>query len=236
MKTNKSQPKTLETRRLRSIVEDVIKITISEIDPNYEMASLKAEAIMGKLVNISNISPYLNKEMINPLRTGKVKTKETRRIRIEEIIHNDFTKLTSDEYKVFTSACTILNLRLDLIRTPFKQTDYSDARKMIAYIFTRYFNYNTIRTGTVMRKDRTTILHCVDKHKDMMETDKTYLKSFFAIINDLRETTPNIFKSEVTEYDEYMKSLTIYRGRGSQHINRVKTKNAMSLNFKSKKK
>jgi hypothetical protein len=70
----------------------------------------------------------------------------------------------------------------------------------------------------------------------MMEVDKTYLKSFFKIINQLRETTPHVFESSSTEYDEYMKTLMIYRNRGRQPINRVKTKNVGSLTFKNKNK
>lgn len=233
------QPKQ-ETRKVKAIVEDVIKLAIIEMDPNYDMVSLKMESIMNKLSRNSNVAPYFSRDVIHPNVSKTLKKEKERITRMNDVKNSNFTALSIDEFKVFYTVAEILNLNAELLRSPYRQTDYTDARKMIAYIFTKYFHYNPLKVGIIMCKDRTTVLHGISRHKELMEIDRIYSNNFFKVMTSLKESMPQYFNPNISEKDEYIQTLIKYsklsssgrKNKVSQGKRRSKTKTIKTINLK----
>jgi hypothetical protein len=194
-----------DIRKVKDLVLEAIEETLIELD--VEMVSLKAESILNKLSHKKDFGPYLNRDVVKPETFDAIAKRKIYVERINRLKSEAFTIIDTDDFRVFKTVCKTLNLDIALIRTPFKQHDYADARKMIAYIFHRYFKYGVLKTGIIMNKDHSTITHAVKKHRDFMETDPQYARKFYAIIGKIREDLSDILGTATSEEEAYLKTL-----------------------------
>lgn len=206
MKYEKHKP---ESRKVRELVMEAIQETLEELQ--VEMSSLKLESIMTRLSRRSSFGPYLNKEVIKPEKLTAIIKREKHIERLNRLKSESIafiqTNEETNEFRVFKEVCVSLKLDLLLIRTGFREIEYADARKMIAYIFNRYFKYGVSKTGTIMNKDHSTIIHAVKKHEHFMQTDKQYARKFYKVMTRVKENLSDIVDITPSQEREYLNAL-----------------------------
>jgi hypothetical protein len=194
-----------ETRKVKSLVLEAIEETLIQLD--YEAVALKAEAILNKLSHKKDFGPYLNRDVVKPEQVDAITKRKKYTERVNRLKSEILGQIDVNDFRVFKVVCDSLGLDIKLIRTSFKQGDYADGRKMIAYIFNRYFKYGVSKTGIIMNKDHSTIIHAVRKHKDYMDTDKQYSRKFYGIMSKIREQLSDILETSNSEEEAYLKTL-----------------------------
>ena len=200
----KEQPK---SRKVKFIIEEVIMDTLLELVKEDEMLSLKAESIFNKISNKKSIKPYISRDVVRLEEFTSLEKKQYRADRILRIKRQPVSKISDDEFKLFHLACKHLKLDESLIRTTFKETEYTDARKMIGYIFHTYFKYSLTKIAKMMNRDHSTIVHSNRKHKELMSADRLYARKFYELTSFLREAFPEELGNCKNEEDSYIKSL-----------------------------
>lgn len=208
IKRNKEQPK---SRKVKYIIEEVIMDTLLELVKEEEMLSLKAEAIFEKISKKKSIKPYLTRDVVRLEEFTSLEKKQYYADRLVRLKNQVLSKLSDNEHKVFYLTCKHLELDEDLIRTGFRETEYTDARKMISYIFYNYFKYSLTKIAKIMNKDHSTIVHANRKHRELMSTDKIYARKFYDLTATLREAFPEELGECKNEEDAYIKSLSYKR-------------------------
>jgi hypothetical protein len=78
---------------------------------------------------------------------------------------------------------------------------------MIAYIFNRYFRYGVTKTGVLMNKDHSTVIHAVRKHEQFMQIDKQYARRFYNVMTTIKENLSDILELTPSQEKEYLKVL-----------------------------
>jgi chromosomal replication initiation ATPase DnaA len=195
-----------ESKKVKSLVEEAIQETLNEL--NVEMSSLKVESIMNRLSQRSSFKPYLNTELIKPEKPEAVIKRKKYTDRLNRLKKQSANVIYTTDFRVFEEVCTSLKLEVRLIRTGYRKTEYADARKMIAYIFNRYFRYGVSKIGILMNKDHTTIIHAIRKHEQFMKIDKQYARNFCEIMCTIKVNLSDILELTPSQEKEYLKILT----------------------------
>jgi chromosomal replication initiation ATPase DnaA len=194
-----------ESRKVKSLVEEAIQETLNELD--IEMSGLKLEFIMSRLSQRSSFGPYLNREVVKPEKPDAVIKRQKYTERLNRLKSENIDLIQTDDFRVFREVCTSLQLDVRLIRTGYRETAYADARKMIAYIFNRYFRYGVTKTGVLMNKDHSTVIHAVRKHEQFMQIDKQYARRFYNVMTTIKENLSDILELTPSQEKEYLKVL-----------------------------
>jgi hypothetical protein len=201
-----------ELRSVKSILEEVIVETLLYLDPETEMASLKADPILNKIIKKPSIEPYVEKSVAKK-QNVEFSQKEKHLKRIDVLLNETLPKIEKEEYRVFHIVAETLNLNVHLLRSSYKDREYVDARKMVAYILTRYFNYSSKRAGKTLNRDHSTVLYAVWSHRDYMETDAIYARKFFEVITNVRKELGEVIDFDTDERAAYVETLRQFNGR-----------------------
>lgn len=202
MKDGKYKP---ESKKVRELVIEAVQETLNELQ--VEMSSLKLESIMSRLSQRSSFGPYLNRDVIKPEKLDAVIKRQKYTERLNRLKSENIGSIKANDFRLFREVCTSLDLDVSLIRTSFRETQYADARKMIAYIFNRYFRYGVTKTGTLMNKDHSTIIHAVRKHEHFMQIDRQYARKFYNVMSRVKENLSDILELTPSQEKEYLDAL-----------------------------
>lgn len=202
MKEGKYKP---ESKKVRELVIETVQETLNELQ--VEMSSLKVESIMSRLSKKSSIGPYLNRNVIKPEKLNAVIKREKYTERLSRLKSENIGSIKANDFRVFREVCASLDLDVSLIRTSFREIQYADARKMIAYIFNRYFRYGVSKTGTLMNRDHSTVIHAVRKHENFMRIDKEYACKFYNVMSRVKENLSDILELTPSQEKEYLNAL-----------------------------
>jgi chromosomal replication initiation ATPase DnaA len=162
---------------------------------------------MSRLSQRSSFGPYLNREVIKPEKPNAIIKRQNYNERLNRLKSENIDLIQTDDFRVFREVCTSLQLDVRLIRTGYRETAYADARKMIAYIFNRYFRYGVTKTGVLMNKDHSTVIHAVRKHEQFMQIDKQYARRFYNVMTTIKENLSDILELTPSQEKEYLKVL-----------------------------
>lgn len=209
----KNQIEKTESRKVKSIVEEAVLKTIITVTGTDDMAALKLEHIMENLGK-GNLGKYFTREVHQVEKNIKKlegTQKERADRRLAKIKRESLGLINLTEFKIFDTICGQLKLDARLIRSEYRQTDYADARKMLAFILSWYLDYGPSRSSLIMHKHHSTLIHAVRKHIDYMESDSNYKRKFFSIMEKLRVNVPELFKPVASEQDAYLETILKYK-------------------------
>lgn len=184
-----------ETITVRNLIGQVIE-KVAELE---EIDGLRKEYLVKKVIKDSRIKKYLTKQIVKTVPMGKLDYTPRGHISkyIKYIKENKikFPKLNKLETRILESISEFKHLEMLILRTPSRERAYVDARIMCYYIFRQILGYTYAKVGLIFLRDHSTIIHGLETHESLMETDYKYRNDFYYIMDKLVEEFPEDFYS-----------------------------------------
>jgi hypothetical protein len=198
-------------------VRDLILEGLEEIGKSQGLSSLQVEAFVtnGEHIFKKKVKNYHNVKRLKTIRSQAVdKTQAT--IKNKQHFIPELSTFTDVELSIITKAAEVNRLTLNEALCRSRKRVPVDCRNQISAIMVLYLNYTTTHCGELFGRDHSTVINCLKKHSDLVETDRSYLNNFVTIINHLKEVYPEVFggteiQSGVKKYatQDYIKNKLI---------------------------
>jgi len=181
-------------------VRDLILEGLEKIGQSQGLSPLQVEAFVrnGEHIFKKKIKNYHNVKRLKTIRSEASKKVQETLAKKKEFIP-DFSKFTDVEFSIITKAAEVNRLTLNQALSRSRKRIPVDCRNQINAIIVLYLNYTTTHCGELFGRDHSTVINCLKKHSDLVETDRSYLNNFVTIINYLKEVHPSIFGNTETQ-------------------------------------
>jgi hypothetical protein len=198
-------------------VRDLILEGLEKIAKSQSLSPLEVEAFVtkGEQIFKKKVKNYHNVKRLRTIRSQTVE-KVQATIKSKQEFIPDFSRFTDVEFSVITKAAEVNRLTLNEALSRSRKRVPVDCRNQINAIMVLYLNYTTTHCGELFGRDHSTVINCLKKHSDLVETDRSYLNNFVTIINYLKEIHPSLFgdietQSGVKKYatQDYIKNKLI---------------------------
>lgn len=192
-----------ETRNMDDLVKEVILETLKEVHVEEMSLALTTDGIYSKLSRRANIEPYLKNQLIKREKFTVWSRRKEYIERMERINNIPLGKIPPVDNRIITTIANELSVDYTLLRKDFRETDYVDTRKILAYIFRKYMGYNLTKIGCLLGKHHSTIVSALMKHNELVEYDKGYRSKFHKSVRVVQEKLNDII--DVTNIEEHLK-------------------------------
>lgn len=201
---DKNLMKPIDFKYVNDLVKSIIQETILKLNPEEEMASLKAEKIYAELVRKAAFGPYIYGKIYKKQKLTMWNRRKEYFDRLERLNSITLGKLSNNDEKILNSVTKELQVDKDLLRRGFRQVDYTDARKMLCFIYYKFMGYTLTRVGSILNRDHSTVIHAITSHEDLVETDKRYRTKFYNVLQIIKSKLPDLIDpSDIDKLIDY---------------------------------
>jgi len=201
---DKNLMKPIDFKYVNDLVKSIIQETILKLDPEEEMASLKAEKIYAELVRKAAFGPYIYGKIYKKQKLTMWNRRKEYFDRLERLNSITLGKLSNNDEKILNNVTKELQVDKDLLRRGFRQVDYTDARKMLCFIYYKFMGYTLTRVGSILNRDHSTVIHAITSHEDLVETDKRYRTKFYNVLQIIKSKASDLIDpSDVDKLIDY---------------------------------
>lgn len=201
---DKNLMKPIEFKYVNDLVKSIIQETIVKLNPEEEMASLKAEKIYAELVRKAAFGPYIYGKIYKKQKLTIWNRRKEYFDRLERLNSITLGKLSNNDEKILNNVSKELQVDKDLLRRGFRQVDYTDARKMLCFIYYKFMGYTLTRVGSILNRDHSTVIHAITSHEDLVETDKRYRTKFYNVLQIIKSKASDLIDpSDVDKLIDY---------------------------------
>lgn len=201
---DKNLMKPIDFKYVNDLVKSIIQETIVKLDLEEETASLKAEKIYAELVRKAAFGPYIYGKIYKKQKLTIWNRRKEYFDRLERLNSIILGKLSNNDEKILNSVSKELQVDKDLLRRGFRQVDYTDARKMLCFIYYKFMGYTLTRVGSILNRDHSTVLHAITSHEDLVETDKRYRTKFYNVLQIIKSKLPELIDpSDIDKLIDY---------------------------------
>jgi len=175
-------------------VRDLILEGLEKIGKSQGLSSLQLEAFVrnGEHIFKKKVQNYHNVKRLKTIRSKTVEKIQSTLEAKKEFVP-ELSTFTDVELSIITKAAEVNRLTLNEALCRSRKRIPVDCRNQINAIMVLYLNYTTTHCGELFGRDHSTVINCLKKHSDLVETDRTYLANFISILDALKETYPDIF-------------------------------------------
>ena len=178
-------------------VRDIVRYTIKCALKKMEIADPFMEEVILKQV--------FKNEVLNSVRRKTVISSPKQKT-VKPFIPTNISLL---ELKISQIFCETHKVNIDNIYSTSRKRTHVDARMQLVSFLYFYLEYTYSDIGKLVNKDHSTIIHNVNKHQDLIETNVIYGHSFYKALSSLKEDLPELFVDDEEHkkemYREFLK-------------------------------
>jgi hypothetical protein len=195
---------------VRDIVKHTIKYALQKMgntDPFME------EVILTDIMKNDLVRSVKSKTVISPPKQKVIKP----------VIPTNITLL---ELKISQIFCEVHRVNMDNIFSRSRKRTHVDARMQLVSFLYFYREYTYADVGRLVSKDHITIIHNVNNHQDLLETNGIYSHSFFRALETLKEEMPELFVDDENKKQQmYLEFVKIKSERKLRQLEKAYRKN-----------
>lgn len=90
---------------------------------------------------------------------------------------------------VIEIVCNDLGVDMYKIRSSWRKAEIVQARQILCYILYKYCNLSLKGTGAVVNKDHTTVINCIRRVRDYIETEPEYRSIVTRLVEKILSST-----------------------------------------------
>lgn len=100
---------------------------------------------------------------------------------------------TLEERTVLEVAAKHFDVTIEDILGKRRFIEMVSARRVYMVILHIYFDYKLVKTGLKLARDHSTVIHAIQVHDNLLQSDPKYRMQFKKILEELREQIPHAF-------------------------------------------
>lgn len=175
---------------IRSIVKEALEIALI----NLQIEPLMRERAWNKVLKNTKFRSYHNKvvSLTNyaDIQANKIAT--LTRSKESKVVLTSFKPL---ERELLEIVCKIHRVDVnDCIRLS-RGRDLVDARTQYSALLRLQFYYTLRNIGDLLHKDHSTIIHSINKHKNLFDSTGDYKNKYIKILNEIESIYPGLLKT-----------------------------------------
>jgi hypothetical protein len=100
---------------------------------------------------------------------------------------------SEEELSILHTICNYHRVLLSQVLSNSRKREVNDCRKQAMVLFYVYFDHTTVTVGNMFMRDHSTILHALETHNNLLQTNVRYCRIFKKILDHLQSEVPDSF-------------------------------------------
>lgn len=190
---------------VRNIVEIAVKHCLRGTEKENAWV---IEKNIAQILSLADVKPYKNKTF------GTTTTKRTMKIR-------PCRPMTLEELKIAQIVCECNHIDFNKVFSSSRKRECVEIRMILITFFYVYRAYTYVNVGNMFGRDHSTIIHNINTHDNLLDTDALYAVKYFTSLSRIREEMPELFVVEAeieNQTIEYVKIKTERKAKKGKYV------------------
>jgi hypothetical protein len=160
---------------IRNIIEIAVKHCLKDAADVWFIEKNLAEILL-----LPEIKPYKNKTFGSIINKKSMKIKPCRPMTLEEL-------------QVSQIVCDINNMDFNELFSRSRKRETVEIRMILITFLYVYRAYTYVNVASMFGRDHSTIIHNINTHDDLLDTDSLYAVKYFKTLSKIKEEMPHLF-------------------------------------------